>query len=247
MESERDFASHWLGTLLAYGEDLDLSLTEDKAELLLRHLWLVLSEGRVVNLTAITDPATAIVRHVVDSMLIYSALSHHSGRFIDIGTGAGYPGIVYAILSEDEGVLLDSVVRKIDFCRYAVRKLGLTKVLCERDRVEEYAVTHEAEFDVVLSRAMDEPAIIMEYAQPLLATKGRLVTASGSISAELDDHATRTAHLLGFRSVSRETRTLPHNQGKRTIDIYEKKGESEIALPRRIGAAKKRPLYRTTL
>ena len=241
--SQREFTTHWMGALCAYGEQLGLPLSERKADLLLRHLWLVLSEGRVVNLTSIADPSEAIVKHVVDSMLVYRAQPECDGMFIDMGTGAGYPGIVYGILSNAEGVLLDSVARKIDFCQYAIKCLGLTKLTCVRNRVEEYARQHQGEYQRVLSRAVDEPAILMEYAQPLMELRGTLITTSGSLTNALVDRAEKVADLLGFRSVSRETLSLPHAMGTRTIDVYEKVAPAEISLPRKVGLAKKRPLY----
>ncbi len=209
---------------------------------LLTHLWLVLSANEQVNLTAITSPEEAITKHVVDSLLFLKPYREGAGRYLDMGTGAGYPGIVLEIMEPRPGVLLDSRNKKIDACRRFCDELGLVDVACCAERIEDHAREHREDYGTITARALAPLGVILEYAQPLLTPGGYVIASKGSLSGEELKHGSEVAELLGFEGVSCETFQLPRGAGKREILVYRKVGDSSVRLPRKAGMATKRPL-----
>lgn len=211
--------------------------------MLLQHLDLVLKKNEVLNLTRITEPNKAIDLHILDSLLIYPRFSETSGTFIDIGTGAGYPGIPLAIMSGRNGVLMDSVSKKITACEEFIDALGLHKRLeCTNERAEAYALTHKKAFGAVVARAVAPLGILIEYASPLLSDHGALIVTKGRLSDEECSQGNKTADICGMEIVSRETIELPSDGGHREILEYRKTKVPKVDLPRPIGEAKKHPL-----
>ena len=209
---------------------------------LLTHLWLVLQENEHLNLTSINDPLKAITKHIVDSLLFLDAYRAQEGPYLDMGTGAGYPGIVLEIMDPCSGVLLDSRVKKMAACEKFCGELGLSDVACRAERVEDYAREHRDEYSTITARALAPLGVLLEYAQPLLAPGGRLIAGKGILGSDELSHGNKVAELLGFVTVSRETFELPRNAGQRDVIIFQKIGETSMRLPRRAGMAIKRPL-----
>lgn len=225
----------------AFGIDCD----ESRARLLLRHLSLVIEKNRVVNLTRITSPEEALQLHVVDSLLpLASAEVRLSGdmRFVDLGTGAGYPGIPLSIMTDAAGLLIDSVGKKVAAVSEFAEQLGLSGVLALHTRVEELPAKYLGAQEYVFARAVAQANVLVEYATPLLRARGRLVLEKGRPTQEEVDASRRAADICGMRLVSRETFELPHQLGHREILVYEKVSRPKIKLPRRTGLAKKEPL-----
>ena len=221
---------------LPYGIELD----DRQSKLLLRHLQLVLEKNQQVNLTRIVDPVEAVRLHIIDSLLL---ARHVTGStFIDIGTGAGYPGIPLGVVTDARGVLLDSIAKKTDAVKAFIRDLGLTgelTVVC--DRVESYALDHRYEFSCVVARAVAPTEVLLEYASPLLEDGGTLVVTKGD-AVEDEAEIARVAALCGFQDVSRETLELPCYSGLRVVSVFKKVEKEKVKLPRRVGMARKRPL-----
>ena len=138
-----------------------------------------------INLTAIRDPETMISGHVLDSLAVRSLLAGR--RVIDVGTGAGFPGLPLAIAEPDrEFVLLDSSGKKIGFVRHAIGELGLQNTSAVQARIEDYAP--ERRFDTVIARALASTPKLVELAGHLLAKDGVLLALKGRYpAAELED------------------------------------------------------------
>lgn len=243
MESQDlgSLATELAESLRAYGIDCD----EPKAQLLLRHLELVIEKNKVVNLTRITSPEEALRLHVVDSLLPLAcpgiSLSADT-RFVDLGTGAGYPGIPLAIMTGSTGLLIDSVGKKVAAVGEFVDQLGLSGVSVLHARVEELPPAHLGVQDYVFARAVAQANVLVEYAAPLLRAHGCLVLEKGRPTQDEVDASLRAAKVCGMRLVSRETFELPDQLGHREILVYEKVSKPKIKLPRRTGQAKKEPL-----
>ena len=230
----------------------DLELTYDQATLLLKHLDLVIEKNKVMNLTRIVTIQEAIDKHIVDSLLILKVIENKrllegkkpgNGRFLDIGSGAGYPGIPLAITTSLQGTLIDSVGKKVKAIQEFIEHLGLSNAHAEHIRAEELAKTTNNSFGLIVARAVAETAVLMEYAAPLLPLGGQLIVTEALPSEEELQHAQAVEDLLGLHSVSRETFELPNESGMRTIITYEKTSKEKIKLPRNTGMAKHHPLY----
>ena len=226
----------------------DIALSTDQAELLLRHLDLVIEKNKVLNLTRIDSVSEGIIKHILDSLLFangipQSVLCNPHAHFVDVGTGAGFPGIPLTIMGAWHGFLIDSVGKKARAVHEFVEDLGLAhRVTVEAIRAEDLARQHPLFFDAVTVRAVAEASILLEYASPLLRYRGVLVCSKARMSDEELRHAEQVAPRCGLRSVSRETLELPLGMGHREILCYEKVGEPQVSLPRQNGMAKCMPL-----
>ena len=227
-------------SLNAYG----ISVTAEQARLLLRHLDLVIEKNKVLNLTRITSIDEGIDKHIIDSLLLTKTLDTTAGSsFLDIGTGAGFPGIPIAIVTNMKGTLIDSVGKKVAAVTEFINDLQLSNAEATQIRAEELANTEPEKYDYVVARAVAETAVLLEYATPLLKKGGKAIIAKATPSTEELRNAQAVAEICGMRNVSRETYELPHSYGARTILIYEKVKKPRIKLPRAVGMAKHHPLY----
>lgn len=219
-----------------------MAVTEDQASLLTRHLDLVIEKNKHVNLTRITSVADGVILHIIDSLRIVHVAGNVYKRAIDVGTGAGFPGIPAAIMSNASITLLDATRKKCDALNEFVVELGLCNCEVVNARAEEHALKAKCNYDIVFARAVAQGPTLIEYAAPLLTMGGRFVLAKAKLSAEESAATDRAASICGMQNVSRETFELPNSMGKRTIHIYEKTGAPSIKLPRRAGLAQHQPL-----
>lgn len=228
--------------LIGYCSQLDLDLDLSDAELCVRHLLMVNQVNQYMNLTRISDIHEALVLHVVDSLSLTRDLPIEPERFLDMGTGAGFPGIPFAIYTGCEGVLLDSVGKKINAVDAFIADLGLDTVSAVHDRCESYASKHASEFDIVFARAVGQMNLIVEYATPFIEEDGYLVMAKANPSDEERRIADKTAELCGLELVGVDEFDLPCELGHRTVYLYQKVSKPRVKLPRAVGLAKKQPL-----
>ena len=164
-----------------------------------------------------------------------------STRFMDIGTGAGFPGIPLGIMTGAHGLLVDSVNKKVLAVGEFAAQLGLTALHALHARVEDYASEYPRSQDYVFTRAVAQSNVIIEYAAPLLKNEGMLVLEKARPSEEELEHAARAARYVAS-TVVHVTFELPHELGHREILIYIQKRKPSILLPRKAGEAKRFPL-----
>lgn len=222
-----------------------ISCSDDQARLLVRHLLLVIEKNRVVNLTRVVDPQEAVTLHVVDSLLPLACEGialDRSSRFLDLGTGAGFPGIPLGIMTGAHGLLVDSVNKKVQAVSEFAARIGLSALHALHARVEDCALRHPKSQDYVFARAVAQSNVLIEYAAPLLKTGGLLVLEKARPTDEELACASEAAKICGMRDVSRETFELPRELGHREILVYKKVSEPSIRLPRKVGEAKRSPL-----
>lgn len=236
-----------LNLLASYLDEYGIETTNEQRHTLLAHLDLVIEKNKVINLTRIVTPEDAIVRHVVDSLLILPSVKacerSSSQSFVDIGTGAGFPGIPLGVVTNHHGLLIDSVGKKVNAVNEFIDQLGLSERLVGQSvRVEDLARSKKASFDLVIARAVADLGVLVEYASPLLKQGGHLVVSKALIGDDEIRRGTETAQLTGMRLVSRETYELPKDSGHREILTFIRKGASQVKLPRQTGMAKHKPL-----
>lgn len=157
---------------------LEIPFTPEQGKKLLAFLRLVQKWNRLYNLTAIRDPRTAVDLHLLDSLTVWPYL--HGERILDVGTGAGLPGIPLAIMSGDRSfILLDCNAKKTRFVQQAIIELGLSNAKVVTSRVEEYHP--ERGFDTILARAYANLAEIFAGTRRMLAPGGMILAQKGQL------------------------------------------------------------------
>jgi 16S rRNA (guanine527-N7)-methyltransferase len=179
--------------------------------------------------------------HIADSLVgLEVPAVGEAARIVDLGSGAGLPGLVLAIARpEVEVVLVESVGKKCAWLERTVSALGLKNVRVVCARAEEL---EEAPFDVVTARALASLAVLCEYAAPLLREGGSLVAWKGAVDAREDADGLHAANVLGLeREEVRAVEPYPGSQ-RRTLHVFRKVSPTPEGYPRRPGMAAKRPL-----
>ena len=210
-------------------------------ELLKRHLELVIEANKTTNITRIATWEEGMLLHVEDSLVGLPELEEApAGRLIDIGSGAGYPGIPLAIESGRDTLLADSVGKKTAILSSMIDALGLENVEVYTGRIEDLAREKPVRFTAVTARALAQLSILMELASPLLETGGRLICYKANVVDDELQHALQLQDKLGMRFVS--DRTVMLGENVRRIICFEKTGDPQVKLPRKTGMAQKRPM-----
>ena len=146
----------------------ELGLGDDAAPSLLRFGELLLEKNKVMNLTAITDPEDVASLHFLDSAALLTLADLKDKTVVDVGTGAGFPGMPLKILEPSiRMTLLDSLGKRITFLQEVCNELGLQNVQCVHARAEEFAAEHRQSFDFAVSRAVANLSVLCEYQNTL--------------------------------------------------------------------------------
>lgn len=192
------------------------------------------------NLTTITEDNEIYLKHFYDSLTLakYVDLSNVN-KMLDIGTGAGFPGMVIKIVFPSiDMYLMDSNNKKLDFLTQLSEKLGLTNVHMLHVRAEEYAKTNRESFDLVTSRAVAALPILTELALPLTKVDGKFIALKANASDEIRLSKSIIEKLNGNIDLIDEF-TLPKLEDPRTIIVISKKGHTNESYPRDYGRIKK--------
>lgn len=205
------------------------------------------SVGLEISGTAVKDVRQARDVHIADSLAGLEVEEiRGAGRLVDIGSGAGFPGLVLAAaLPETEVVLLDSVRKKMEAAAAIARELGLNNVDCVWGRVEEVAgdgSPHRESYDVVTARALAPLAVLLEYAAPFLKVGGSLVAWKGSPESSELVAAEPAAEQLGFETGTLVATKPFEGSLRRHLYVARKTTQTPVRFPRRAGVARKRPL-----
>ena len=210
-------------------------------DLLEKHLKLVIEANKTTNITRISSWEDGMLLHVKDSLLGLDALNAcPEGRYADIGTGAGYPGIPLAIETGRETLLVDSVSKKVRILDTFIDELGLDNVSTYAGRIEDLGKEQRGQFAAVSARALSRLSVLLELASPLLMRGGRLMCFKANVDSDELEHADVVAKQVGMKLVDDQLFEL--NEYQRRILSYEKIAESKIKLPRHVGFAQKKPL-----
>ena len=204
---------------------------------------MLLEKNQVMNLTAITEPAQVATLHLLDSLSVLRGADFSGRRVVDVGTGAGFPGMPLAIARSDVSVtLLDSLGKRVRFLEEARQALGLANVTCVHGRAEEFAGDHRESFDIAVSRAVANLSVLCELCLPLVRVGGVfLAMKSTGCEAEVDA-ARRAIRLLGGALRESLDYVIPGTDVTHRLVVIAKVSPTPKKYPRAFAQIKKQPL-----
>ncbi|MBD5151258.1 MAG: 16S rRNA (guanine(527)-N(7))-methyltransferase RsmG [Oscillibacter sp.] len=221
----------------------ELGLGTDIIPRLAEFAEMVLERNQVMNLTAITEPKDVAALHLLDSLAVIQLAGLGSGRLVDVGCGAGFPGAPLAIGRPELHVtLLDSLGKRVDFLKEACGKLGLENVECVHARAEEFAAEKRESFDWTISRAVAALPVLCELCLPLVKVGGQMLAMKSANSEEEINGAKKAIELLGGKIRWVKDYTVPTTEVVHRLICIEKVSPAPKKYPRRFALIKKQPL-----
>ena len=232
-------------------EKMNISLSDDQVSRFLRYYEMLVETNKVMNLTAITEFDEVMIKHFADSLSIVklSDLSSKKDiKILDIGTGAGFPGIPLKIAFPDIRItLLDSLTKRIRFIDDVINELDLNSsgsIETTDMRSEDYVRTEDVResFDLVVSRAVANLAVLSEYSLPYVRIGGSFISYKGDKASEELNEAEKAIDILGGEVKDVMTFTLPGTDISRTLINIKKTRPTPDKYPRKAGLPNKKPL-----
>ena len=222
--------------------DLKIELTEEMKEELETYANFLLEYNTHTNLTAIKTKEEVYLKHFYDSMTLTKIAELSEGTLLDIGTGAGFPGLVLAIIYPNLQVsLLDSNNKKIKFLEEIIALLNLRNVKILYSRAEDYTQKNREQYDYVTSRSVAELRILLELNMPALKVNGSFLVMKGNAEEEIKS-SENALEKLNAKIETQEEFELPLNGGHRTLLKIKKIKETNTMYPRSYDKIKKKPL-----
>jgi 16S rRNA (guanine527-N7)-methyltransferase len=224
---------------------LNLELTTDQLAAFETYAGELVRANQEFNLTAITDAAGIQVKHFLDSLSILSVLPAGPADVVDVGTGAGFPGLPLKIARPELRLTLaEATGKKASFCQALVQRLGLRDVTVLKARAEELGQdpAHRERYDWALARAVAEMPVLAEYLLPLARVGGHALAQKGEDAPAEAEAAQGAIHKLGGELEQLAPVALPGLAEPRYLVVLKKVAATPPAYPRRAGMPEKRPL-----
>lgn len=224
----------------------NLELSAEQEAAFARYADELLAWNERVNLTAITDPDGVVVRHFLDSLTLTKTLELHPGlRIIDVGSGAGFPGLPLQIVyPQFDMTLLEATGKKVSFLQHMIDTLNLPNVRALKGRAEEIGQTpaHRASYDVAVARAVARLPILLEYLMPLVQVGGVCIAMKGKTAHSEVESSRHALSTLGGRLDRIEAFQLPGVEETHYLVMVEKIAPTPAQYPRRSGLPSQHPL-----
>ena len=229
-------------------EELNITLTDEQIEQFLQYYEMLVENNKVMNLTGITEYEEVIQKHFLDSLSLIRVIPDIASQkltVIDLGTGAGFPGIPLKIaFPELEITLMDSLNKRILFLQEVIDALGLKKVSAVHGRAEEMAsnATHRQQYDLCVSRAVSNLAVLTEYCLPFVKKGGLFVSYKSADSDAEIQEGKKAISILGGKLTSVDKFQLPDSDLRRALVCIKKVKDTPKKYPRKAGTPAKLPL-----
>ena len=223
-------------------EKLGISVDDKILKCLNTYYEMLIDYNRYTNLTRITDEEDVYLKHFYDSLTLIKAVKLNNQSLLDVGTGAGFPGLVLKIVFPDLKVtLVDSLNKRIVFLNNVIEKLNLKGINTVHERIEDYAKISRESFDIVTSRAVASLPLLSEMCIPLVCERGLFIPMIADAKDEINSSQNAIKTLGG---VLKDTILfkLPKDAGERTLVVIEKIKKTSVKYPRKFNEIKKKPL-----
>ena len=221
---------------------IGIILNDNQLNQLEQYYELLVEKNKVMNLTGIVEKEEVYLKHFYDSLTIVKSIDLNKiSNLCDIGTGAGFPGLVLKIVFPQlKVVLLDSLNKRVDFLNNVINTLNLKNIEVIHTRAEEYALSHRNSFDVSTARAVANLSILLEYAIPMTKVGGYFIALKGNVREELEDSKNALKE-LNTTFIDLCEFSLPVENSIRSICKFQKNGDVK-KYPRKYSEIKKRKL-----
>lgn len=232
--------------LIEGAKALGLSLTDRQVHQFIAYKDLLLEWNEKMNLTAITDEKEIMMKHFLDALscALVDKLKSHV-KIIDVGTGAGFPGIPLKIYYPDLSLtLLDSLNKRIHFLREICSRLELAQVEFVHGRAEDFGANkqYREKYDIAVARAVAELNVLSEYCLPFVKVGGYFICQKGPSIDEEMERGKKAIEVLGGKVVERKDILLPFSDITHNIVVIEKVKATPTKFPRKAGMPTKKPL-----
>ena len=219
---------------------LNIKISDIQLEKLEKYYEILERENKLYNLTSITEKESVFLKHFYDSLTIVKIIDLNNETLCDLGTGAGFPGMVLKIMFPNLKVtLIDATLKKCNFLEKVIKELKLEKINVINARVEEYAKIEREKYDIVTARAVAPLKHLLEYGVPLLKVNGTFVAMKGNVNEELknidnylDKLKIKQDKIIDFQ--------LPLENSHRTLISFIKLAKTDIKYPRKYSEIKKK-------
>ena len=221
---------------------IDINISVDTLSKLDIYYHLLVEENKKYNLTAITEEKEVYLKHFYDSLTLSKIVELNNQYLLDIGTGAGFPGLVLKIVFPELKIdLLDSTTKRCQFLQMVINQLELKDINVINARAEEYAKENREKYDIVTSRAVAPLKHLLEYSIPLLKVNGNFISLKSNIDEELKNinNYYKKLHLTNESIIKFE---LPYELSLRTLYKVTKQKNTPLMYPRQYSQIKKKDI-----
>lgn len=225
-------------------KELQIEIQEKQIMQFYQYMNLLMEWNDKINLTSIIEPKEIIEKHFIDSLTVIKQIEKHA-KIIDIGTGAGFPGIpIKIIYPEAKIILVDSLRKRINFLNTVINEIALKDVKTIHSRAEDLGkdIEYREKFDISIARAVSPLNTLIEYLIPFVKISGKCICMKGPNSNDEIEKSERAIRILGGEIEKIEEFVIPETQIRRKIIIIKKIVETDKKYPRKAGIPSKNPL-----
>ena len=223
-------------------KELGINISEEQLNQLDNYYNLLIEENKKYNLTSITEKEEVYLKHFYDSLTVVKLENINNKYILDIGSGAGFPGLVLKIIFPNIKIdLLDSTLKKCNFLNKVIKELNLKNAIVLNYRAEDYSKKTREKYDIVISRAVAPLKHLLEYSIPLLKVNGIFISLKGNIESEIiniDNYHKK----LSLKDEKIIAFNLPKDSGYRTIYSIKKIAKTDSKYPRQYSQIKKKDI-----
>lgn len=230
--------------MCSYGKRIDIEFNDKQLDQFYEYMNLLLEWNKKINLTAIIEVEEIILKHFIDSLTINKYIGENK-TLVDVGTGAGFPGIPLKIYRPDLKVtLVDSLNKRINFLNEVISKLDLKDINTVHKRIEDFGKDkkYRESFDYVTARAVANLTTLSEYLIPISKVNGKCICMKGNDIEEEVYSSKNAINLLGGKINKIDYFELPNSDISRNIIVIDKIKETPNKYPRKAGLPSKEPL-----